>query len=200
MPIKVAILGGAFNPPQIGHLDIADIVLRSRAVEQVWFTPCNNHMYNKKMSSSEDRLNMCKLMCRDNPRLKVFDYEIANNLKGDTYGFIEKLLKDNNYSNYEFSLVIGMDNANEFSKWYKYESLEKMIRFLVVSRQGIVRDEKIDWYTKAPHIYIGGGQRIANVSSTEIRNMIANNELKTGLVLPEVEKYIKEHNLYQERV
>jgi len=197
--MQVAILGGAFDPPTKGHLDIADIVLSSRAVEQVWFTPCNNHMYNKKMSSSDDRLKMCKLMCRDNPKFKVFDYEIDNNLKGDTYSFIEKLLKDKSYSNYDFSLIIGMDNANEFSKWYKYDSLEKMIRFIVVSRQGIIRDEKIDWYTKAPHIYLGGDQRIANVSSTQIRNMIANDSLKQGLILPEVEKYIKEHNLYREK-
>ena len=88
---KVAILGGAFNPIHNGHIQLAQFVLNaSGEFDEVWLMPANNHMYNKDMASPEHRLKMCELAAKKDARIKVFDYEIAHNLKGETYYFFKR--------------------------------------------------------------------------------------------------------------
>jgi nicotinate-nucleotide adenylyltransferase len=169
----VAILGGAFDPITSGHIQVAKFVLNaSRCFDEVWLTPCYQHIYNKKMASTEDRLEMCKLAAQCDGRIKVFDYEIKNQLQGETFHFVKRLLDESFAKNqYDFSLIIGMDNANTFNKWVNYEHLEKMIRFIVVPRLGEVRDEAVDWYLKEPHVLLQHDEeQLKQISSTDIRN------------------------------
>ncbi len=134
---KVALLGGAFNHPTRAHIDVAKLVLKfSKEFDEVWLVPCARHMYNKKMASSEDRLEMCRLAALEDDRIKVSDYEIANNLAGETYNFMKRLMEDDLAKNHNFSMIIGMDNANTFHRWVNYVDLEKLVRFVVVPRSG----------------------------------------------------------------
>ena len=169
MKKQIAILGGAFNPPTIGHLKLAQFVLRSdNMFDEVWLTPCASHAYNKKMESFEDRVRMCELISKYDKRIKVFDYELKDNFKS-TFHFIENLLKNPIASQYDFSLIIGQDNANNFDKWIEYEKLEKLIRFVVVTRKGEERNIESDWYLKEPHIYLCGVTDIPEMSSTALK-------------------------------
>ncbi|TRZ79942.1 hypothetical protein D4R86_05145 [bacterium] len=213
--IKVAILGGAFNPPTIGHIKLAQFVLNtSKTFDEVWLTPCFSHMYNKKMESFEHRLAMCEMMAKLDGRIRVFGYEGEKKLGGETYHFVKTLLGEEFAKDkYDFSLIIGQDNANTFNKWVNYEDLEKMIRFVVVPRQGEVRDIESDWYLKAPHIYLCGETNIPETSSTEIRHLLSrmkfldetcygldHNEIAENIVgktSEEVFNYIQTHKLYQ---
>lgn len=65
---------------------------------------------------------------RYDKRMKAFDFEIVNKLGGETYHTIKRLLDSSLVDEYDFSLVIGMDNANTFDKWYNYKELERLIR------------------------------------------------------------------------
>ena len=215
--IKVAILGGAFDPPTIGHIKLAQFVLNvSKTFDEVWLTPCAKHMYNKDMESFEDRLKMCELMVKCDGRLKVFDYEGRKNLGGETYQFVKTLLGEKFAKDeYDFSLIIGQDNANTFDKWVNYEDLEKMIRFVVVPREGEERNIDSDWYLNPPHIYLCGDTKIPNISSTEIRALInrskfihdvLNSEAFDELIEEvaantsnDVVKYIQKHKLYLDK-
>ena len=195
----VAILGGAFDPIHNGHIQLAQHVLNnSGIIEQVWLMPPYAHMYGKKMAPPEDRLNMCKLAAEKDRRISAFDYEIENKLAGETYFFFKKLLADKRYTDqYEFSMIIGLDNANTFHKWVNYKYLEKMVRFIVVPRKGVVRDPDVNWYLKAPHIFMKEEADIMEVSSTQVREMLKNDDPNINKMLdPKVIKYIKEHGLY----
>ena len=192
---KVGIIGGAFNPITDGHIKLAQFVLNtSRIVEEIWLTPCYGHMYGKVMATPQQRLDMCHLAAKVDARIRVFHYEIDNKLKGETYHFLKQLLEDPQYKDqYDFSYVIGLDNANTFDKWVNYEDLERMMRFIVVGRQGIPRDEKVDWYLKQPHIYLKPDKNdIPECSSTQVRNALfsLNTDEVQKLVDPEVYKYI----------
>jgi len=171
---RVAILGGAFDPPTIGHVKLAQFVLNtSKTFDEVWLTPCFSHMYNKEMVSFEHRLNMCKLMADPDGRIKAFSYEGEKKLKDGTYNFVKTLLGEQfSKDEFDFSLIIGQDNANTFNKWVKYEELEKMIRFVVVPREGEKVDPKSNWYLNPPHIYLYGNTGIPNISSTHIRSLV----------------------------
>ena len=193
--IQVAILGGAFNPITKGHLQIAHYVLGNTDVEEVWLSPCYSHPYNKAMTSATHRLNMCEMATLLEPKIRVIDCEIRR-LLTCTYDFLKYLILK---PKYEFSYIIGMDNANNFDRWIESEKLKKMVRFITVSRQGIKFKEKADWCKKFPHIYLDAGNEIMNISSSQIRRWIEEGDfIKVFDNLPEsVYHYaIVKNNLY----
>ena len=205
--VKVAILGGAFDPPTLGHIALAKFVLdASKTFDEVWLMPCNKHMYNKKMASAEHRLEMCRIAASVDPRIKVFDYEIKHNLRGETYNLVKRLQNEDFAKHeYDFSIIVGMDNANTFDKWVNAKELERMIRFVVVSRQGVKRDEKVNWYLNAPHIYMVAETNIPETSSTDARELLRVPSL-CGKMVPvllelidkNVYKYVVDNRLYKE--
>lgn len=222
---KVALLGGAFDPVHKGHIELAQFVLNtSKTFDEVWLMPCYQHMYNKNMESAEHRLEMCMIATRNDGRLKVFDFEIEHELKGETYNMVKRLLDTDMAKNkYDFSLIMGLDNANTFTQWVNYAELERMIRFVVVQRKGYEIEPSINWYLHTPHIFLADAQ-INNMCSTRIRNAInrrekmvegmlrhidiegANEKVKDGIqkaigygIDPGVLDYIYENNLYVQR-
>ena len=197
---RVAILGGAFNPIHKGHIQLAQFVLNvSKQFDEVWLMPANNHMYNKEMVSPEHRLNMCKIAAKCDNRIKVFDYEIKNQLKGETYYFFKRLKEEKELiENFQFAMIIGQDNANTFDKWVSYKELERLAQFVVVPRKGIERDLNVNWYLQKPHIFLNSETPIMDISSTKLRELLSN---KSSEVLNYLDKdvynYIIENNLYK---
>ena len=207
--INVAILGGAFNPITLGHIQSAQFVLNtSKQFDEVWLMPAYKHMYNKEMVSSKHRLEMCKLAAKVDGRIKVFDYEIKNELSGETYNLVKRLKNETELTEkYKFSMIIGLDNANTFDKWVNYEELERLMSFVVIPRKGYTRDEKVDWYLKYPHIYLNDENKIIETSSTEVRDKLQHFYTDTKeqkyryddflkILNKDVLDYILEHELY----
>lgn len=209
---NVAIFGGAFDPVTLGHLDVAQLVLdTSRTFDEVWFMPCYQHMHGKQMESAAHRYAMCQLAAQYDGRIKVSDYEIHHKLAGETYNLVKRLLADEQYSErYNFSFVLGQDQANSYHTWVNYDELERLIRHVVVPRDGCNPDLNNPWYLKSPHIYLRNEKPPRSTSSTQVRNCYAELALADGvepewdavtarlatLVLPEVDHYIKRHHLY----
>jgi nicotinate-nucleotide adenylyltransferase len=200
--LSIVLLGGAFDPPTPGHIEVAELLLHS-GFDIVLLVPCYKHAFGKKMGRENHRLAMLKLAIRNNSRIKIFEYEILNKLNGDTYTFIKKLLSDKKYKDFQFSLAIGMDNANSFNKWVNYQDLERMIRIVVIPRTGI-QTFKNAWYLKPPHMLLIPEKPLLRISSTNIRNSLRAQTPNKGHFLsnpkfidPEVLKYIKTHKLYK---
>jgi nicotinate-nucleotide adenylyltransferase len=193
---QVAIVGFAADPPTLGHLRLCQYILNtSRTFDEIFLMPCNSHMHGKQMAPANHRLKMCEILVRNDRRIKVSDFEIANQLSGATYNTVKRLLEYPEFKDkYNFSWVIGMDNANTFHTWVDAELLERTIRFVVVPRQGVKRDESVDWYLKPPHIYLGDtNEFIGETSSSAIR---ANLPLGHPALDDKVWTYIMENSLY----
>lgn len=204
--IKVAILGGAFDPIHKGHIQLAQFVLNtSGRFDEVWIMPCYKHMFGKKMASFEDRFKMCEIAASVDGRIKVSDYEKVKQFGGETYHLVKQLMEEEWAKHqYEFSFIIAQDNANNFHRWYNFEHLEKMIPFVVVSRKGIKPDPNVRWYLNPPHIYLPAETEIMEVSSSFIRSNISDCWKETGnpwcchdWVDEEVIKYIQRNELYR---
>jgi nicotinate-nucleotide adenylyltransferase len=204
---KVAILGGAFDPIHNGHIKLAQLVLNTLGVfDEIWLMPAYNHLYNKDMVSPEHRLNMCKLSIKNDRRIKIFDYEIKNKLKGETYYFFKKLREEKELTEkYQFSMIIGLDNANTFDKWVNYQELEKMAQFVVVPRAGVQRKLDVNWYLQKPHIFMSNENSITEISSTMLRTLLndsvdGKNRVNEAEILNYMDKnvydYIIKNNLY----
>ena len=66
MRTRIAILGGAFDPPTLGHIDAALVVLGARrGIDEVWLTPVGGHRFGKLMTPPHARLAMCNLATHD---------------------------------------------------------------------------------------------------------------------------------------
>ena len=203
---QVAILGGAFDPVTIGHIELAQFVLKtSKWADEVWLMPAYQHMDGKNMISSEHRIEMLKLATKNDGRIKVSDYEIKHQLHGETYHMLNKLTHDSEFENYRFAFVIGIDRANTIKDWYNSNELLKLdVPFIVCPRNGFTRDEKVNWYLQFPHLYIHdeGNFPITNVSSTMVRDTLKihkNSDLTYELlkkINPDVLKYIILNKLY----
>lgn len=198
--VKVALLGGAFDPPTLGHIAVAKFVLESsREFDEAWFVPCYKHMFNKEMSSSDHRLTMLSYAIQDDGRIKICDYEIQNKLAGETYHFLKSLMNSELAQIYEFSYIIGMDNANHFDQWYNFEDLERIIRFVVVPRAGEKPIPSVDWYLKLPHIYLRSDKPLPDTASSVVRKELAcghESKLAEQMLDTRVLGYIKRKDLY----
>jgi len=172
---KIALLGGAFDPITKGHIEVAQYVLNtSGQFDEVWLVPAYKHMYNKPMTPYEDRYKMCEHAAQVDGRIKVFNYEKTKNLAGETYHLMKTLTNDPDYENYNFSFIIGLDNAITFNKWVNYEELERMARFVIVPRKGYDPDGG-SWYFNSPHLFLNGeGEKvpIMEISSTHVRKQL----------------------------
>lgn len=198
--VNVAIFGGAFDPVHNGHIAAAKFVLNtSKTFDEVWLMPANRHMLGKKMTNVEDRIKMCELAAAGDGRIKVSRYEVENDLAGETYHAMTKLMnEDYAKDQYDFSVIIGQDNANSFDKWVNYDLLERLCRFVVVSRIGEEPNDA-DWYRKPPHIYLKAEDEIPGWSSSMIRGGILCGNDPSPFLDPAVRDYIKENGLYDRK-
>lgn len=181
---KVAILGLAGDPPHNGHKAVMQ--LASRYVDEVWLMPCYLHKFKNPIASPEARLAMCSLVG------KTSNYEINHKFYRYTFDIVNNLKKD---MPYDFSFVIGQDNADHINTWYNWQELIKLVRFIVVPR-GNTKPLQ-DWYLKDGHIFADGVDE-QNCSSTKIRELIKKNRYEeAGVYLdPNVLQYIKDKELY----
>ena len=92
------------------------------------------------------------------------------------------------YPGSKFTLVLGSDAASNLSKWHRSEELQKLVDVLVVKRPGVKASNFAEIEISAP-----------DLSSTQIRDKVANSADISELVIPTVASFIKEHHLYGSR-
>ena len=75
--MKVGLFFGSFNPIHVGHLIIANTILESAELAQVWFivSPQNPFKSSKSLAHEFDRLRMVELAIADNFFFRVSDIE-----------------------------------------------------------------------------------------------------------------------------
>ena len=190
---RIVVYGGAFNPPHIGHKEVVEYLLTVRGIDQVIVAPCGRHRIKGEFTVPfHHRLKMTQILFDGMPEVIVshIDEEQGDTLEssGSTLALLEKVqslygLKHKIYS------VIGQDNADSISNWYKSKALIEKWPFIVLPR-GIHSPSDSAWYLQEPHIYASDFRRI-DASSTKIRLDL------TSPLLPEsILKYIKQFNLY----
>lgn len=187
---KAGILGGAFNPPHIGHLILAQEVVENVGLDKVFFVPTNISPHKESnIISAYDRLKMVKLAIADNEYFEALDLEIKRGGVSYTINTVRELI--NKYPQYEFHLIIGSDLANTFSAWKDFEELKKIIKIIVVCRQYYPLSENNDFIT------VDITQ--VCVSSSQIRKFVEQGSSIRYLVKSSVADYIKEQSLYSKR-
>jgi nicotinate-nucleotide adenylyltransferase len=179
--MRVAIFGGSFNPPHVGHQLAALCVLETAAVDELWFVPCWRHTFGKALEAFEDRLRMSELAAAAlGARVRVSDVEARLGGEQSRTLLTIKGLQAS-YPEHEFLLVIGADVEAELPLWYGADELLRSVRLLVVGRDGFAGQSAVV---------------MPAVSSTEIRARLRAGEPVDDLVPRSVLDYIRERGLY----
>ena len=180
--MKVALLGGAFNPPHVGHLLAVHYVRATQSVDEVWLLPSYRHPFGKPLEAFEHRVRMCQLIAQDaSGWLKVSQAERDVPGDGRTVDVLEHLRA--RHPEHAFTLVIGSDILPDLPRWKDFARIERLAQVLVLQRAGY----------PSPRAY---GPPLAEVSSTEIRDRFARGEEPTELVPRAVLAYARAHGLY----
>lgn len=192
--MKIAILGGTFDPPHLGHLILADTVITNHNYDKVIFIPAKipPHKSISGKVSNEDRLNMLKLSIEDDERFLLDEYELNNEGVSYTINTLNYLYNNYNIEG-KIGLIIGADLVRDFDKWREPEKIAEISNITVVNREDDknLYKEHIDKY----NIKVIMAPRI-DISSSLIRNRIKENKGFRYFVTNKVYKYIKEKKLY----
>ena len=195
---KVAIYGGTFNPPHKGHSLAIDFILKNTDCDELWIMPSADRRDKVPNVSKEDRLEMLKLMVKDelsNAQKTVKITDIEYNLPSPSSTFQTKQYLEKTYPNNTFVFVSGSDVINDIEeKWYKGSEVAQSTNFIFLERKGVNTDIVLDKLPKATFLRTSG--TIPEVSSSEIRDKIKRGESVADLMSISVIRYIESKRFY----
>jgi nicotinate-nucleotide adenylyltransferase len=196
--LRVGILGGAFNPPHIGHLVCAQEALVQLELERVEFMPVGvpPHREIDLDPGAETRLEMVELAVGDDERFEASRIELDREGPSYTSDTLEQLAKESPKD--ELFLILGGDQAAALASWHEPER--------VLERATVAVFERVSWGRNAIIIKIGrlpGAERVRyldmpliQVSSSAIRRRVRDGLPIRYLVPDKVADYISSHDLY----
>ena len=177
---KIALFGGSFNPPHIGHQMILTYLSFSYDFDEIWVLPVYHHYFakDKYLIAHKDRVAMSQIAFEKiSSKIKIKETDIENEFIKffDTLTFLKE-----KYFDFEFNLILGEDNYLSKDKWFKFDEIEKMSNIIYLGREGVESDLNIAF-------------KFPKISSTKIRDDYFLNRKMLDL---DVVKYIKKNSLY----
>lgn len=179
--MKTALLfGGAFNPPTIAHIELAEFALKETGRDCVIFVPTKNSYISDTQGkeyafSNEERLFLLDAIAKERPWMEVSRYEIEAEKQPRTY---ETLCHYRDLG-YQVSLLFGSDKLGELETVWRYmEEICHEFGIVCMKRSDDPAEEmlKNDPYLKtlAPYIQlIETPEKTRSVSSTTVRRLLA---------------------------
>jgi len=132
--LSVAIFGGSFDPPHIGHLEIIKKALDSLPIEKLYVIPAFISPFKEgHFAPTNLRLRWLERITAFDKRVEVSDIEIKKEKKSysiDTVNHFASL-----YDTIFF--IIGADNLKTLHKWHKFDELDKKVKWVVATRNGV---------------------------------------------------------------
>lgn len=199
--MKIAILGGSFDPPHFGHILVAEQVKKFLNLDQIWLMPCYKHPFNKKLSSAKHRFLMTKKL--ENTDIKISDFEIKKKAISFTFDTLNLLTEKNPQD--EFYWIIGSEQLENFHKWQNWQKIIENFNLIIFPREIAIKKLELEVrkYLKLRNIpkniliLNSNKLKLSNISSTRIRNAVKKNQSIKNLIPKEIEKYIVKHKLYK---
>ncbi|AIL32748.1 hypothetical protein IX83_04995 [Basilea psittacipulmonis DSM 24701] len=194
--MKVALLGGSFNPIHYAHLALAQAALE--IVDKVEFLPAKAPWQKPTMSTTpQQRLDMIKLAIADEPRFAINTCELERAGKTYTIDTLRDLCSANDAPEYYW--IMGLDQLKNFKSWYNWQEILSYVKLLIASRQETLTHRIIEHIlgSEYAHLCTILPFSLLPISSTDIRERIKNDASIAQLLPASVEHYIYQHHLYK---
>lgn len=142
--MNIAIFGGSFDPPHIGHEQIVIKALSTLDIDKLIVVPTYLNPFKSKFYLEANvRFMLLKKLFEDEKKVKVSSFEVKQMKKVSSFETV-KYLKQK-YEAKTIYLIIGADNVNSLHLWYNFKELKDLVKFVVFTRDGIyLEDEYLD--------------------------------------------------------
>lgn len=201
---KIGIMGGTFDPIHNGHLLLGEQAYREYGLDQVWYMPSGQppHKKDRRVTDSGMRLSMVRLAMEGREGFVCSDFEVSRS--GNTYTAQTLRLLHEQFPDHTFYFIIGADSLYEIEFWYEPEQVMAQAVILAAFREYEAARrpmaQQIAYLKEKYHadIRMLHCEEI-DVSSAQLRRMVADGESVLSYVPSSVAGYIADHHLYQNR-
>jgi nicotinate-nucleotide adenylyltransferase len=197
--VNIGVLGGTFDPIHIGHLVVAEEARIKLGLGEVLFVPAGQPWLklDRDITPAVHRVEMVHLAIADNPHFKLCTLEVERHGPSYTVDTLTMLQKQLG-SEASFFFILGRDTLAELPLWKEPKKVVQLCRLVVPPRLG---SRDLRHLEKAiPGLLdkvIQLDMPVIGISSSGIRQRIAQG-LPIRYLVPEgVEEYIVEHELYR---
>ena len=181
---NVAIFGGSFNPPHVGHALVALYVLQTAAVDEVWWVPAWRHAFDKPLVEFEHRYEMSLLAAAPlGEAVRVLRTEAE--IGGESRTVVTLRALKEKHRGVSFRLVLGSDLIAECPRWLGWSEIERLAPPLYVARAG------------HPATETAGLPAMPEIASSDLRERLSRGADLAGWVSRPVLSYIRERGLYR---
>jgi nicotinate-nucleotide adenylyltransferase len=196
--VRVGILGGAFNPPHLGHLVCAQEALVQLELGSVVFVPFGQatHRAIEQDPGPEARFQMCEEAVSGDPRFEASRIEIDREGPSYTVDTLRELRERSPGD--EYVLILGGDQAAALPSWHEAEEVLSLATVAAVERTGWSRERvavKIASLKGAGAVVYFDMPRV-DVSSSLVRHRVADAKPIRYLVPDKVASYVEANGLY----
>ena len=204
--VRVALMGGTFDPPHIGHFLAASDAFDQLHFDRLVFVPAATQPLKQHLVSSPaiHRLRMVQLMVEGDGRFEVDEIEITRTGLSFTVDTLEEYSR--RFPGAELSFLLGVDAFGALDQWRDAARVVNLAHLVVLTRA--TEDERpIDLEAVAGQVRAIGGSKAAtpqvlntrrvDVSSTEIRERVHAGRPIRGYVSDAVGQYIEFNGLYK---
>jgi nicotinate-nucleotide adenylyltransferase len=178
--VITGVLGGTFDPPQVGHLALGRAALAELPIDRLLVLVAAAPGHREVVAPAEERLQLARL---------AFDF--ADEVSLDEHAFTVDAVRDGRFG--EAIFVVGADEGAAFPTWKEPDEVLRHVRLAVGTRSG----------HPPPDLERYGDRVLAfeldspPVSSSEVRERVARGEPLDGLVPPDVARAVEEYRLYR---
>ena len=194
--MKLALFGGSFDPPHLGHLAFARFGLDALAPDRLLWLPAGRQWQkpDQIMAAGVHRVQMLKRLTAGEPRFAVDERELHR--RGPS--FTADTLRDfaAQYPGAELMFLIGQDQYARLPTWYRVEVVTELATLVVVPRE---REAVVTPAGLGPHRLRVLQLPETPISSTAVREALARGEDISPMVGAEVASYIASHRLYEKK-
>lgn len=201
--MKIAFLGGSFNPVHNGHIELGRVVAETMGYDRIVYIPAFRSPFKagNDGAGDDDRLNMLHAALDQFPWAYVETCEIDRGGVSYTYDTVTALLEKYRAQGIlegKPGLIVGSDISARFKEWYRVDELVQLVDLLVARRPCEEADDT-GVALQFPFEHTPVINSLIEASSSQIRSMIEEGRDISSLVPGTVYRYILERGLYGQK-
>jgi len=187
---KTALFGGTFDPPHLGHIEMARLAVSALGLDEVRFLPCriSPHKSDRIPASGAMRMEMLRLATRDIPWAVPDDMELR--APAPSYSVRTAEAFAISHPNDRLFWLMGTDQWDSLPMWEQPERLASLVEFIVAWRDNQPPSPRTG-YRLHPLPFAHPA------SASAIRNTDANDPLRRDWLNPAVADFLGKNALYR---
>ncbi len=195
--MNIGVLGGTFDPIHVGHLIVAEEARIKLGLEEVLFVPAGEPWLkqDRDVTPAIHRVEMVRRAIADNPDFKLSTLEVDRSGPSYTVDTLQALQEQ--LSETSLFFILGRDTLAELPLWKEPRKVIQLCRLVVPPRLGSRDLRHLE--ESMPGLMARVVQLdmpVIGISSSGIRQRLAQGMSVRYLVPPGVEEYITEQRIY----